>query len=219
MKRIIEGKTYNTETSAVVAQYEYTDETDGEVEAKVYINNGGALFIVHRWEDDGASKYYFEPTTRERVAALMAKKFIRNFEIFDEMALESPPEAEAEEEPAATVYTRVPAPLKDRVDEAASEAKLSVNSYMLRCMEQCLTKPRDYEELCQIWEIAATFRAHPDGDWSTEKCIEALKEIADLAEDLAKKMFPDERDPLVNAFTGDEPWQQRVREEYNPFPS
>jgi len=45
-----------------------------------------------------------------------------------------------------------------------------------------------------------------------------LKEIADLAEALAEKMFPDERDPLANAFTGDEPWQKRIREEYNPYP-
>ena len=60
-------------------------------------------------------------------------------EIVDESILQPPPEAAAEADAAATIYARVPAPLKDRVDNAAAEAKLSTNAYVLRCLEKCLS--------------------------------------------------------------------------------
>ncbi len=184
MKRIIDGKTYNTDTATLVARYMYRDDADRSVDAEVYLNKGGAFFIVHKWTgDDGAAKYYFEPSAREHIVAMMTKtKFVDNFEIVDEKAFEAPPEATAEEEPGATVYVRVPASLKKRIDEAASEAKLSGNAYMLRCAEHCLKDYSDYRSLFKIWDIAATFRAHQDGDWSKDKFLEALSEIADLSE-------------------------------------
>ena len=50
------------------------------------------------------------------------------------------PEATAETvEASATIYLRAPASLKRRVDEAAAAAGLSVNAYMLRCGESCLS--------------------------------------------------------------------------------
>ena len=53
---------------------------------------------------------------------------------------DEPPEAEAEAEPSATIYVRVPTVLKQRVDQAAAEAKLSVNAWAMKCMERCITQ-------------------------------------------------------------------------------
>src|SRR5262249_10476663 len=49
-------------------------------------------------------------------------------------------EAEAEAEPSATIYLRVPTVLKQRVDQAAAGAKLSVNAWAMKCMERCITQ-------------------------------------------------------------------------------
>jgi hypothetical protein len=49
-----------------------------------------------------------------------------------------PPEAEAETEPGATVYVRVPPSLKRAIDQAASKASLSVNTWAMQCLERCL---------------------------------------------------------------------------------
>ncbi len=220
MKRIVAGKTYNTDTSARVAKYQYKDDADRDVEANVYVNKGGAFFIVHEWEgDDGAKKVYFESSTRKNITDLMAKeKFIDNFEIVDEKALEPPPEATTEEEPGATVYVRVPISLKQRVDEAAADAKLSGNSYMLRCMEHCLKDLNDYKPLAHIWDIASGFRAHADdGQWSRETCIRALSEIADLAEELAGELFGDKR-VLSDWISSHWIELEDIRKEYHPYP-
>jgi predicted HicB family RNase H-like nuclease len=52
-----------------------------------------------------------------------------------------PPEAAAESEPEATVYMRIPASLKGSMEKAATVANLSLNSWMMRCAEQCLKNP------------------------------------------------------------------------------
>ena len=49
-----------------------------------------------------------------------------------------PPEAQAEAEPGATLYLRLPASLKARVEEAAEEAKLSTNAWCMKVLEGTL---------------------------------------------------------------------------------
>jgi hypothetical protein len=51
---------------------------------------------------------------------------------------DDPPEAVAEEAPAATVYMRVPATLKDALEKAAKSDGVSVNAWMMRCAGSCL---------------------------------------------------------------------------------
>jgi predicted HicB family RNase H-like nuclease len=53
---------------------------------------------------------------------------------------EDPPEASAEAEPASTIYIRVPASLKQRVDAAAHAANVSGNVWAMRCLENCLAE-------------------------------------------------------------------------------
>jgi len=147
MKSIIDGKTYNTDTSSVVARYDYIDDDGYDTDAVVYVTRGGALFAVHEWRvpDEDAEggvrvKRYVETLTRDQLDRLVARGGIRGgqFEIVDETLVAAPPEAAAEEEPGATIYVRVPASLKRRVDEAARGANVSINAWALRCLETCL---------------------------------------------------------------------------------
>ena len=48
MKRIIDGKTYNTQTATLVAKYEYENQQGIDVEAKVYVNNRGRVLYNAR---------------------------------------------------------------------------------------------------------------------------------------------------------------------------
>jgi predicted HicB family RNase H-like nuclease len=144
MKRVIEGKSYNTDTAAIVARWSYTDSDDYDTEATLYITKGGAFFAVHEWgvpRADGLgndAKVYFEAMSRQEVDRLMERS-TSDIEIIDERYLAEPPEAVAEDEPGATVAVRMPVALKARVDEAADAAKLSTNAWAMRCFERCLS--------------------------------------------------------------------------------
>jgi predicted HicB family RNase H-like nuclease len=150
VKRIIDGKTYNTDTSTLIARYEYEDDKGYDTTANIYQNRNGAFFIVHEWSeetikswndiekmewDQKVMKYYFEASSREEIAQLVARQ--DNIEILDERALAVPPEAEEETEPAATAYLRLPVALKNRIEAAARKDGLSLNSWAIRCFENC----------------------------------------------------------------------------------
>ncbi len=146
MKRVIDGKTYNTDTSAVVARYEYENEKDYHVEATVYQTRGGAFFIVNKWQVEQPGRYgnwepvdklHVEAATREELERMITRGDTDNLEIIDEKALTLPPEAEEEAEPVTTAYLRLPPALKSRVEAAAAEAGTSLNSWAIRCFEAC----------------------------------------------------------------------------------
>ena len=144
MKRVIDGRSYNTDTAVVIARYGYRDEKGHDVLVDIYQNRGGAFFEVHRWEEldineERVARVYFEATSRHLIEELIAGHYVTRdgVEILDEQALAAPPEAEAEGEPAATIYFRLPPALKSRVETMAKAAGLSVNAWMLRCVERC----------------------------------------------------------------------------------
>jgi len=150
LKRIINGKTYNTHTSTLIARYEYVDDKGYDTTANIFQNRSGAFFIAHEWSEETEKgwndieneksekkvmKYYFEASSREEITQLIARQ--DNFEILDERALTAPPEAEEEAEPAATAYLRLPIALKNRVEAAARKDGLSLNAWAIRCFENC----------------------------------------------------------------------------------
>lgn len=149
MKRVIDGKTYNTDTSTVVARYEYEDDKGYEVEATVYQTKGGAFFIVHEWQTgrrtpsgdwETIAKCDVEATSREELERMINRG--DNLEIIDERALSLPPEAEEEPEPVATAYLRLPPALKNRIEVAAAEAGVSLNAWAIRCFEACCDRDK-----------------------------------------------------------------------------
>jgi HicB family len=142
VKRIIDGVTYNTDTSTRLANSEYEadyNHQDRPCQGTLYQTRGGAFFV---WETiDLGIDADGDAITRERFKALSAKEaeswiMTGDVEVFHNPFGE-PPEAEAE--PGATIYLRVPAALKKRVDAAATKASLSANSWAIRCLENCLS--------------------------------------------------------------------------------
>jgi predicted HicB family RNase H-like nuclease len=63
---------------------------------------------------------------------------IQDLRIIASKVLEEPPEAEEEETPGATLYLRLPASLKEQVEAAAAEDRLSANAWSMRCLESCV---------------------------------------------------------------------------------
>ncbi len=112
----------------------------------MYITRGGAFFIVHdEIEVPETSivprKYWFEATSREVIEKLVESGPGRGsqIEIIDEAVLISPPEAAIERVTSATIFLRLPASLKSRIETAAAECNMSVNAWALRCFEICVT--------------------------------------------------------------------------------
>lgn len=126
MKRIINGVSYNTDTATVVAWYDYVGDEGIEREATVYQTRGGGFFVVHSWEEDGRRRHSFEPTDRSLIADMIGPSALQG----------------QQSEPEATIYLRVPASLKKRIEEHAKLEGLSVNSFALRCFERCIGRSR-----------------------------------------------------------------------------
>ena len=137
MKRIIEGKTYNTETATCIATW--NENCSG-----LWVTRGGAFFKAIFDHDpktyvSGSEVGDITPVTREEAEQWARGEFLPvdllNTDIFAE-----PPEAVEDTDPEATIYLRVPLPLKRQIEEEANNAGQSVNAWAMRCLEQCLPK-------------------------------------------------------------------------------
>jgi len=145
MKRIINGLTYNTATSTLLARAEWQvsdpfDPHDGrERQAELYQTRGGAFFLAITTEipadsdRDARQKVEFEVMTDGQAREWMLGE--NDVEVFKN-PFEDPPEAGAEQEPGTTIYLRVPPALKKAVADAAEIAGISLNEWAIRCFEQ-----------------------------------------------------------------------------------
>lgn len=220
MKRIVNGTTYNTDTSTALARCEFEPDSDGvETVETLYLTRGGAYFIDQEntrtiWnererENETKVTNTFIPESPETAHKWMMTA--PNVEVFRN-PFEDPPEAEAEAEPGATIYIRVPAALKRNVDDAAKAAKVSGNVWTMRCVEKCLRGLSD--DIVRAWAIASNFRAYANvGQWERETCIEALSEIADLIDDYANAEHGD--DSVLSDAVGSDRFQEWVKK-YQP---
>jgi hypothetical protein len=152
MKRIVNGVTYNTDTSTALARM--TWEKDGRHNQAsrgidtLYQTRGGAFFIDEEetllsWNERAGEHEEATANTFLPLSADDAHKWMMegDIEVFHN-PFGDPPEAAAEPESGATIYLRVPASLKQRVDDAAKEAGLSGNVWAMRCVENCLEEAR-----------------------------------------------------------------------------
>jgi len=185
MKRIINGVTYNTDTSAVVARYEYQDDHTRDVEATVYQTRGGAFFIVHSWDQDGDQKHYFEGTTRQNLDRLVTEQ--DGLEIVDEGILQSPPEAAAETKPGATIFVRVPAALKQRLDEEARAEGQSTNTYALRCFERCLGAEEVVTDIARAWYSLTALTRTPE-QFNKKGCLAIANDAEEALDNALRRL-------------------------------
>jgi hypothetical protein len=205
VKRIIDGLTYNTDTSTLLARAEWEFDNQFspyhglECGGELYQTRGGAFFVattIHVPGDKGREpkdKVEFAPLSPERAQAWLLEGEVEVYR----NPFEDPPEAGAEAETGATIYIRVPAALKRDVDEAAKEARVSGNVWAMRCVERCLEGFPN--EMTAIWQIASwlslTWSTDKTGEdveldaYKLEKAIEALEEISDLVRQFSQRWF------------------------------
>ena len=148
MKRVVDGVAYNTATSTRLAEKEWNEQDErgrnANVEATLYQTQKGAFFVHKRtfteWWDHDAGEA--EQRTRDECIPMMADEasgwLLRGVVNISHNPFGELPEAAAEAEPGATLYLRVPASLKRRVEGAAKFESLSGNAWMMRCLERCL---------------------------------------------------------------------------------
>ena len=235
MKRIINGLTFNTDTSILLAKAEWNLENQrspyngAKCEGRLYQTRGGAFFlvtIIHLANGnlELKEKVEFAPMTAERAQAWLLEGDVEVYRNH----FEDPPEAAAETETGATIYIRVPPALKWDVDEAARKAEVSGNVWAMRCVERCLEGFPD--EMTAIWAIARGLTA----PWSSDKpgddaeldsykfatAVKALNEIGDLVEDFAKMRFgTDDLSKIFNAERFlDGPEGASLNRRFQPYP-
>lgn len=220
MKRIIDGQTYNTETARVAARYIYEDELGGRAEAVIYQTAGKAFFAVHRKTDEPDGQPIFEALTLDQLQKLVSSQ--DNFEIVDENAIESPPEAVASESASAIVYARIPAALKRQAEVAAADKSMMFDDWLLGRIEhgvhanyQDTTQAKHELLLSTIWGIAATVRIfdRQDDGWDRAKCLAALEAIAETAETLGNSLF--ESDSWETRY--EEEGDRELRRRFQPY--
>jgi hypothetical protein len=144
MKKIVNGVTYNTQTSTALARSTWEPEQHTTVQGTLYQTRGGAFFVDERsirsiWnelagEEEEKVSNSFIPMSAEQAQKWMMEGEV---EVFSN-PFEDPPEAVAERDAGATIYIRVPAALKKQVDEAAATVNMSANVWAMRCLENCL---------------------------------------------------------------------------------
>lgn len=151
MKRIVNGVTYNTDTSTRLGLSAWDD--DGKITETLYQTRGGAFFL-HRetvsevWNEEDRSKHLATVHTFQPQSPADAHEWIMTGEVeIFRNPFDDPPEAAAEAEPGATIYIRVPASLKRAVDEAAKGDGLSGNVWSMRCVERCIQEDKDLKAL------------------------------------------------------------------------
>ena len=102
----------------------------------LYVTRGGDFFLHIIDKSGDEDLHSFAAMTKDE-----AHEWVMSGgkELFSDVFGE-PPEAEAEEpsKPEATIYMRVPEPLKRQVESRAKEAGHSMNAWMIRCVESCV---------------------------------------------------------------------------------
>lgn len=131
MKRIIDGKTYNTETATKVADAPW-DEDWPEVFTTLYQTRHGAFFTHYGGETPQGDAY-------ENIKPLVpqdAKTWLENNNFVDEVEKLFGEQPEAGEQDSR-ITVRIPDSLKTRIEGLAAANKQSLNAWIMRCLETC----------------------------------------------------------------------------------
>jgi hypothetical protein len=132
-KRIIDGKTYNTETATRLAAY---DNYAGPCEygSHLYQTRFGAFFLVKYQEGSFDEDFeLIEPLTPEATREWLEKYQGHEVDLIERLFGEMPEAGSGE-----VKYTlRMPESLRDRLAIMAKGNKQSLNAWIIRCLERC----------------------------------------------------------------------------------
>jgi hypothetical protein len=128
-KRIIEGRTYNTETATLLGGYESDDSPDEE---SLFKTRHGAYFL-HVFRETGPDEW-IHPLSPEAAQKWMEKNCSaeKTEAEFGEM-----PEAG---DPEARFTLRIPETLRKRIAMLAETREQSLNAWIQRCLEHCASE-------------------------------------------------------------------------------
>jgi len=131
MKRIIDGKTYNTETATKVGAASFDPHNPGDFDW-LYQTRHGAFFRHYGgMTNQGDDFEVLKPATPEE-----AKAWLASHDLVDELEAlfgEQPEAGEAE----SRITVRIPDSLKARIEGLAAANKQSMNAWIMRCLEAC----------------------------------------------------------------------------------
>jgi len=134
-KRIIDGKTYNTETATRIAGW---DEPDGSFVSGNYLfQNRFGVFFVYSYGDGAAEDDYeiIRPLSPEEARSWIEEKIPYEVDLIERL-FGAMPEAGSGE----VKYTlRMPESLRDRLASLAKANGQSLNAWVIRCLEACST--------------------------------------------------------------------------------
>ena len=143
MKRIIDGKTYNTETATLISEAYFTDDPKSEGYDKkeaLFQTRHGAFFVAveeNLWDYEAASWYVShraEPKPPPEALSWMEKNKSHSPELIEQHFGEMPEAGLGE----SRFTLRMPDVLKLQIDQLARERKLSTNAWIIRCLERCI---------------------------------------------------------------------------------
>ncbi|MHC2086616.1 toxin-antitoxin system HicB family antitoxin [Methylobacterium sp. CM6244] len=134
-KRIIDGKTYNTETATLI---EGRDEVDNAwIQGNYLYQTRFGAFFNYRYLS-GADEHdheTIEPFTPDQANAWLEKNYSYQPELIEKLFGEMPEAGSGE-----VKYTlRMPESLRNKLSDKASTNKQSLNAWIIRCLERCAT--------------------------------------------------------------------------------
>jgi len=134
-KRIIDGKTYNTETATQIAG---RDDDDYDVPYQsgeyLYQTRFGAFFLFSYYEGHSEDDWEkIEPFTPEQAREWLEKNHSYRADLIESL-FGNMPEAGSGE---SKFTLRMPDSLRDRLAERAKANNQSLNAWIVRCLESC----------------------------------------------------------------------------------
>lgn len=126
-KRIIDGKSYNTDTAALIHEW-CANPTEEQYEG-LYQTKHGAFFLW--WYDAGYGAGDIKPMPDDDARKWLEKRDASAAVI--EQCFGNFPDAGAAE---SRITLRLPGNLYNRVSASATAAKLSMNTYIMRLLER-----------------------------------------------------------------------------------
>ncbi|MCB1510696.1 MAG: Arc family DNA-binding protein [Hyphomicrobiaceae bacterium] len=135
-KRIIDGKTYNTETATQLAGWDDDNREYGPYDTGRFLfqTRPGAFFLYSYCDGMGEDDFEkIEPLTPEQARKWLEENQSSNVDLIEQLFGEMPEAGSGE-----VKYTlRMPESLRDRLTARARANEQSLNAWIIRCLESC----------------------------------------------------------------------------------
>ena len=158
-KRIIDGKTYNTETATQLVGRE-SDQGDSYSGSYLYQTRFGAFFLY--WYDDQEGEG-IAPWTPEQAREWLERNYSHRVNLIESLFGKMPEAGSGE----SKFTLRMPDSLRDRLAERAKANGQSLNAWIVRCLESCAGEAVSNAESSDQREIPpmANMVRGKDGTW------------------------------------------------------